>query len=276
MNNIEIRKELNKNPPEHLVSSMCSQAKLESHEFIIWTRAMHEREGHLHRKLWEWCYISQALFERGFLEPGMKGLGFAVGQEPLPALLASFGAELVASDLDTEESRQKGWVDTDQHAAGMIDLNNRQLCPEDLFQKKRFRFVDMNNISEELLNFDFVWSSCSLEHLGTLQLGEEFIMNSLKCLKPGGLAVHTTEYNISSNFRTIKKGQSSIYRKRDLKNIGKKLQNNGHKILLDFAKGNLPSDRFVDKEPYTHDPHLRLILCGYVVTSFGLIIQKSL
>jgi hypothetical protein len=43
-----------------------------------------------HRKLWEWCYIAQVLWERGLLQPGRPGLGFGVGHEPLAALFASF------------------------------------------------------------------------------------------------------------------------------------------------------------------------------------------
>ena len=48
-----------------------------------------------------------------------------------------------------------------------------------------------------------LWSSCSLEHLGSISHGIEFILNSLKCLKQHGVAVHTTEFNLSSNEETL-------------------------------------------------------------------------
>ena len=55
----------------------------------------------LHRKIWEFCFIAQALDERGMLARGRRGLGFAVGTEPLPAMFASRGCAIVATDLAT-------------------------------------------------------------------------------------------------------------------------------------------------------------------------------
>ena len=34
----------------------------------------------LHRKMWEWLFIAQALAERDMLRPGRVGLGFGVGR----------------------------------------------------------------------------------------------------------------------------------------------------------------------------------------------------
>ena len=264
------------NPPSgKLISCQCTQAQLQSHDFRNWALKMHEDLGRMHRKLWEYCFITQALSERGMLIPGKRGLGFAVGTEPLPALFASLGCEIIATDLDTEEARQQGWVDTSQHAASLDSLNDRGICPPDQFQKRvDFRFVNMREIPDDLGTYDFIWSSCSLEHLGSLQLGEEFIYNSLKHLKPGGVSVHTTEYNVQSNFFTIKEGGSVIYRKRDLKRIAKKLRKQGFKIELDFTEGKMPYDAIVDEPPYTGNVHLKLRLEGFVATSFGLIIEN--
>ena len=58
----------------------------------------------------------------------------------------------------------------------------------------RFRAVDMNDIPPDLRGFDFTWSSCALEHLGTLRAGADFVVEQMTCLRPGGVAVHTTEY----------------------------------------------------------------------------------
>jgi len=52
----------------------------------------------LRRKFWEWCIICQALNERGLLAPRKKGIGFAVGNEPLSSAFASFGCDVLASD----------------------------------------------------------------------------------------------------------------------------------------------------------------------------------
>lgn len=249
---------------------------LESDDFQMWVERMKGRRSWMHRKLWEWCYIAQALSERNLLKPGIRGLGFAVGQEPLPALFASYGSDIVATDLDTHEAKERGWVETNEHAAELNELNKAQICPDDIFkQQVSFRFVDMNKIDDDLKGFDFVWSSCSVEHLGSLEHGKQFIYNSIKCLKPGGYAIHTTEYNISSNEKTLEDGPAVIYRERDIKEIGHKLQTGGHRIELDFTLGNKPFDLQVDFPPYKQDVHLRLELSGYVCTSYGLIIQKA-
>jgi hypothetical protein len=134
----------------------------------------------------------------------------------------------------------------------------------------------MRNIPGDLRDFDFVWSASALEHLGSLKLGEQFVYESLRCVKPGGVAVHTTEYNCSSNLFTKEEGILVIYRRRDIKRIGSQLKKQGYEVDLDFSGGNLPADRFVDKPPYDHEVHLKLEADGFVLTSFGLIIQKPI
>jgi hypothetical protein len=230
----------------------------------------------MHRKIWEWCFIAQALYERHCLEPGKQGLGFAVGTEPLVSLFCSLGTSICATDLFTEVATDQGLVDTNQHASGLLSLNTRQICPADVFsQHCTFRHVDMNHIPKHLQGFDFLWSSCSLEHLGSLRQGEAFVYNAMECLKPGGIAVHTTEYNVSSNWLTVGRGGTVLYRRRDIEKIVANLQKQGHHVTIDFAMGDLPKDTFIDLPPYKHNPHLKLRMQRYVITSLGLIIQKS-
>ena len=59
----------------------------------------------------------------------------------------------------------------------------------------------MNAVPDDLGRFDLVWSSCALEHLGTPQAGLDFIMRTLDLLEPGGLAVHTTELELTPRAR---------------------------------------------------------------------------
>lgn len=64
----------------------------------------------LNRKIWEWCYVAEALSERGMLLPGRRGLGFAVGQEPLVALFASAGhyqEQACAEPTSSNESKPR-------------------------------------------------------------------------------------------------------------------------------------------------------------------------
>ncbi|CUH95084.1 hypothetical protein P22_1153 [Propionispora sp. 2/2-37] len=261
-----------------LTSCICTQRQLESPIFQSWCEKIHERKNHMHRKIWEWCFIAQALYERDMLSANRKGLGFAVGREPLVALFASFGCKLTATDQDEQSAQKKdaNWIASGEHAANVEVLNERGICDPAVFADNViFQSVDMNAIPPELRDFDFCWSSCAFEHLGSIQLGKQFIYNMLHCLKPGGIAVHTTEYNVTSNTTTMDYSSSVFFRRSDFEEMAKQLQSMGCIIDIDFTLGNAPADLFVDSPPYRHDPHLKFFFNGYVSTSIGLIIQKG-
>jgi len=258
-------------------SRLCTQTELQSEQFQRWARILREPHMVLHRKLWEWCYITDVLHKDGQLREGRRGLGFAVGREPLVSHFASMGASILASDLDVEKASEAGWVGSNEHAASLEILNERNICPVDVFEKNvRFQEVDMNNFSgRDLGQFDFLWSSCAFEHLGGLEKGIEFVENAMDCLKPGGLAVHTTEFNVGSNDETHDEGGTVIYRRRDIDELIGRLRLLGHKVQVNYNFGDQPADYDVDVPPYTHDVHLKLHLMGYTTTSIGLAIRKK-
>ena len=47
--------------------------------------------------------LTVAMAGLGLLAPGRRGIGFGVGTEPLPALFANRGVEVVASDLGLDD-----------------------------------------------------------------------------------------------------------------------------------------------------------------------------
>jgi hypothetical protein len=260
-----------------LSSSFCTKEQLASEPFRFWTEEIREH-WRLHRKLWEFCYILQVLYERRMLEPERKGLGFAVGEEPLPAVMASRGCTVLATDLSTEDPRSAAWAKTGQLASNVAKLNSRGICHEKEFKEQVcYRPVDMNHIPEDIIGFDFTWSSCSFEHCGSIDLGKRFLVEQMKCLKPGGIAVHTTEFNLSSESETIERGGTVIYRRRDVEEMIRNLRREGHyvePILIDT--GDSPEDQHIDTFPYSHELHLKLHLFEkYTSTSIGLIIQKN-
>ncbi len=261
---------------ERLRSCLCSAAQLESPAFRDWFERM-KRGFSYHRKLWEWAYICQALAERGLLAPGKRGLGFAVGTEPLSSLFASLGCQIVATDLDSGDSRAAGWAGTNQLAHNLERLNESGLCdPADFRRLVSFRPVDMNHIPDDLRGFDFTWSSCSFEHCGSIELGLEFLWNQFECLKPGGCAVHTTELNLTSDRRTISTGNTVLFRRRDIESFLRRVISAGHSFEpLDLSLGNHPLDRWVDRPPYSQNGHLRLQVGLFATTSIGLILYKA-
>jgi hypothetical protein len=254
----------------------CTQEQIESPVFLYWARRLGERPGGLHRKLWEWCFITQSLHERGVLQVDARGLGFAVGVEPLTALFASMGCNVLATDLDQALASEAGWVASDQHADGIGQLNRKGLCAADEFARRvSFQNVDMRSIPDTLRGLDFLWSSCALEHLGSLQHGMDFVVNAMDCLRPGGVAVHTTEFNCDSDIETIETGGSVIYRKSDLVALAARLREKGHQVEpFDFHTGETDADRFVDDFPYGGRSHIKLRIGPYASTSFGLIVSK--
>jgi hypothetical protein len=238
-----------------------------------------------HRKLWELAFICQALEERGMLRPGRRGLGFAVGAEKLPALFAARGCTITATDLPAEDERRNPWAETGQWVGERDALNAAGLCEPAAFQDRvSFRPVDMNHVPDDLIGYDFSWSTCSFEHCGSLQLGLDFLERQMDCLVPGGVAVHTTEFNLSSNDATVADGPCVIYRLRDMEAICGRLAASGHRVEpLDVDPGRHRFDRFVDEPPFcdwftTPPPkvkHMRLNLSGHASTSIALVIRKA-
>lgn len=232
----------------------------------------------MNRKQWEFVYILEALSQMGCIAEGKRGLGFGCGQEPIPALLAKRGCNIVATDLDFDSAYEQGWATTQQHAATLEALNPFGMCPRNIFQQRvSFRVVNMNDIPQDLRGFDFIWSSCALEHLGSLEHGLKFIHNSMDCLTPGGIAVHTTEFNLSSDEDTIDAPTLALYRKKDVLELKEELQSMGHTVLpFNFCAGTLPIDDYVDLPPYRSSPSLKIQIQQFAVTSIGIIIRKAI
>ena len=257
-------------------STVCRQESFQQPYFSFWARRVGAGLNY-HRKVWEYVFICQALWERGAVRPGARGLGFGVGREPLAAYFASEQCSVLATDMASEDAVRLGWSQTVQHAASMDALRNPHVCPSQLFDHNvSFRVCDMNAVPDDLSDFDFTWSACAFEHLGTLDKGMRFVERSLECLKLGGWAVHTTEFNLSSNDVTVEAGNTVLYRRRDMEALAERLAAAGHRVApFDFDPGLLPLDRYVDVAPYRAEPHLKLALEGFACTSFGLIVQRA-
>jgi SAM-dependent methyltransferase len=257
------------------VSQSCTRSQMDEDVYDYWCGQIRETPRY-HRKQWEFCYIAQVLAIAGKLAPGQRGLGFGVGEEPLAALFAARGARVVATDLAPEAAEGTGWIETRQHAHGKAMLNQRDICPPDLFAENvDFRIVDMNDIPRNLGQFDFIWSACAFEHLGSIERGAAFLRNTARLLAPGGTAVHTTELNCFSNTDTIERGQTVLFRRCDFERFGAELAELGCELAFNFDLGELPADHHVDAPPYTSDVHLKLQLAQWVTTSFGITFTRT-
>ncbi len=244
------------------------------------TELLHEMEKGVyreHRKQWEFCFMAHALDHYGKLKEGSKGIGFAVGTEPLAPFFVKRGAELVVSDLPISNSTKglvQGWANTGQHAAALNATFTEGVVDYELYAKKaKFIPINMNEIPGDLLHgeYDFVYSSSSLEHVGSVELGRKFILNAMKALKKGGVGVHTTEFAINSLEDPGKFGHMSVWLKKDVDLLESELEKNGCKLLpVEYAIDKV----VVDELPYSHFNHFILRLENTIHTSIAFVIEK--
>jgi len=228
----------------------------------------------LHRKTWEFVLAAQVYLDQ--IGAGGHVLGFGVGQEPLPAWFASRSATVLATDQAPEGAG--AWAETAQYSGSVEGLRRPDICPETRFDDQvRFRAVDMTVIPEDLCQgeYDLVWSSCSLEHLGSLDAGLHFMLRSMQALRPGGVAVHTTELCADQKL-TMSHGSTVLYREMDLRRLEALLARQGDRLWsLDLAPGDTEADRTIDLPPYHDEPHLNLRIGTFVSTSVALIITRG-
>ncbi len=271
-----------------LRSKPSTQADLESDWVAYWAGQLGVAVI-FHRKLWELCYVLQALWERDCIRTGALGLSFGCGRESLPAYLASRGVFVTATDQPAKTAAAQGWIKTSQHASASDHLYFEHLCSRDDFNRHvSWRDVDMNAIPPDLRNFDFCWSVCAFEHLGSIERGFAFVERAMETLRPGGVAIHTTEFNFLNDNETLTTGATVLFLRRHLEELRDRLTARGHMVEpLDFEVGDKPLDKFIDGPPFPvgprsglvrfwpDAPHIKVACEGYPTTCYGLIIRRG-
>ena len=280
--------------PRHhgMVSKATTQADMESPWFAHWCAQLHIAPLY-HRKLWEFAVLLQTLHEHDLLRSGVRGVGFGCGEEPLASYFASHGMDALITDLDAGQSAGKGWVETGQHA-----VSKELAFKADLVDRERFdrhvthRFVDMNEIPDDIGDgYDFCWSVCAMEHVGSIEQGLTFVERSLQLLRPGGIAIHTTEYNYLPTADTISSGPTVLFQRKHFEQLAERIAASGGRMLgPDFDIGSGVLDRYVDVPPYflegglmgtgafdsvNQAAHLRMLLGGFPITCFAVIAERS-
>ncbi len=276
----------------HVVSSRpCRQSDIEAPWFAHWCAAL-KIPVIYHRKIWEYGFLLQTLHDVGLLRSGVRGLGFGCGEEPMPSFFANLGIGVVMTDLPPELVKGTGWAETAQHASSQDIAWHSNLVERSVFDERvSLRYVDMNAIPQDLRDFDFCWSICAFEHLGSIRKGLDFIHNSLKTLQIGGWSIHTTEFNYMSRDETIDGWPTVLFLRKHFEQLATELTANGHIVApLDFDVGSGVLDRFIDVPPYAYGEgwlveeqwrqigqaaHLKLSVDGHASTCFGLAVQRG-
>jgi hypothetical protein len=236
-----------------------------------------------HRKVWEWVYLLQVAWEHGMLEPGTKALGFGCGNEPIASYFASRGMDVTVTDLPPAESEGRGWRESNQWTESLETAYAPHLVTREQFERHvSLRHVDMNRIPNDLRGYDLCWSVCAFEHLGSIAHGLAFVENAMATLRPGGIAVHTTEFNFLDNRNTIDNWPTVLFQRAHFELLARRLRERGHEVFsLDFDVGDEPLDKFIDLPPFdskwpTKQPnlHLKLAIDGFACTCYGLVVKK--
>jgi hypothetical protein len=273
-----------------LESKACTQHDLESDWVAYWCSQL-KVPVIFHRKLWEIAYVLQAIQQHGSIRPGARGLGFGCGAETLPSYLAQQSIDITVTDQAPDAMRRQGWADTNQHTSSLEQAYHAHLVSREAFDRHvSLRYVDMNAIDSDLTGYDFCWSICAFEHLGSIKKGLDFIESSLATLRPGGLSVHTTEFNFMNDDQTIDNWPTVLFQKKHFAELSERLRAKGHTVApLNFDVGSKPMDKFIDVPPWSHDwsddllktwgggdsYHLKVCVDGFPSTCFGLAITKG-
>ena len=272
---------------ERLVSQVVSAAQFDHPGLVGWRQLLFpadaRREGlegfqPLNRKHWEHCYILEAAKQNGVLRAGNRAVGFGVGTEPIPAALALHGLHVLATDRDPAESSP--WTASGQHMTGPAALSFPSIVADaELARAVSLRYVDMTAIPSDLGRFDLVWSAGSLEHLGSVRAGIDFVLDSLELLAPGGVAVHTTELELIPKQETRNYGHLVAYQPRDLDGLVATIRARGVEIEANWMVClDTPADRWISTPPYSGDEHvhLKVAVGDSVVTSVGILACRPL
>lgn len=278
--------------PRNLGWRASTQRDVESPWFAHWCAELRIAPMY-HRKLWEYAYVLQALHDAGLLREGVEGLGFGCGEEPIASYLASRGAQVTVTDLAPARARGLGWMETGQHTSGVDQAFRADLVSREVFERRvRLEYVDMNDIPASLEGrHDFCWSICAFEHLGSIEQGLRFVERSMGTLRPGGVAVHTSEFSFVEGDRLVDGGSTVLFQRQHYQELAARLRRAGHEVgAIDFDPGSEPLDRFIDLPPYSWDGpegrrwgadgaevgHLKLSVGGVASTCFGVVVRRGI
>ena len=240
-------------------------------------------EGFIHRKDWEWALGIIAMRRFGKLNEKSTAIGVGSGTEPVPFYLANKVKHVYATDL---YGQNDGWK---RAAPSDFPENPKKYAPfpykEDALTVLRMDGTKLEFPSE---SFDIAFSFSSIEHFGgdDRKNNHSGALRSLKeierVLKPGGLAVITTEYIINDkehpeffNRRTIysdlidKLERLKLVEPIDLRITSKTLD-----TVIDFFTIDVNWDKMDNDYKKTH-PVILIRARNILFTSIMLVFRKQ-
>jgi SAM-dependent methyltransferase len=161
-------------------------------EHPAWRQALEELgyvpdPARLHRKEWEFAQGVYGLRRLRCLSPGAAALGLGAGTEPIIFFLAGRLRQVVATDLYAG--------DFSEHEADPRMLRDPEAFAPFAYHRDRLevRRMDATAIDYAPESFDLVFSFSAFEHFGTRRAQRACLAAIHHVLRPGGVAVLTTE-----------------------------------------------------------------------------------
>ena len=140
------------------------------------------------RKWWEWEYIAECAASCGSLAGDKTVIGLGVGGEPLMFYFASHCAEVVATDLYSQDS---DWSSARFARADAIVSTAPFPFPR---ERLAIQSSDMRELEAPDAHFDLAWSCSSIEHVPSLFDVLTVFRELARVLRTGGHAILTTEF----------------------------------------------------------------------------------
>lgn len=146
------------------------------------------------RKRWEIAMAINAFADYHMLDGSKTFLGVGAGTERTIFYLTGFAKSVHATDLYYNSGN---WVRA--APANMLTDPDRFAPTEFRYDRRRLvvQHMDMLDLRYEDNSFDGVFSSGSIEHVGTMEQIQHAAAEIGRVLKPGGMACISTEYKLS-------------------------------------------------------------------------------
>jgi len=111
------------------------------------------------------------------------------------------------------------------------DLRDRAPCDEAAFAENvAVRLASWRRLPEDLVNFDFLWSARANESLYSVAATVQFVENAMRCLRPGGLAVHVMSYDLAPGGRSTPSSERILLQQNDVERLSLVLVSRGYEV----------------------------------------------
>lgn len=265
-------------------SKICDAADFFDPEYLDVVKNRFLEAPVLHRKQWEFGMIFLTLKKAQMLEDNKRGLSMGSGKEVLLYAVARQVKHLNVTDLYSTESLWECAKTTDPDE--FIRKNKPFPVEEDKISAQR---MDMRHLAFADCAFDFAYSSCAFEHIGTDDDFLQHLNEVYRVLKDGGVYVLTTEFTCEKE--TVPIPNNYIFSAEHLDRVigaSKFVPESRFDARLSEQSANFPMPGRVDDLSYRGDvdfgrtlasacviPHVQLLSGKHHVTSCLLVLKKS-